>query len=261
MDIDKLALISGEPISICEGVLLYQPTLRDIKEFGEAEFFSTFWTICSSPWDMPSTLADAGIDFMEISEWELFRGLITGYPIEATRLFFGDLDFTQFIPLSQLNEDGTEEIILCNQDGVIINEAAYKLLISYIQATIGFQHSGKKAGNQITKKIMIQDDKKRRERDKGKPFESVLFDGILTMVNTEECKYDFSSIFNLTLYQYMKSYTQIQGKKAALALTQGSYSGFVDASQIDKLDFQWTYSDEKYKPKAKKLVNNKYQKK
>ena len=261
MAIDKLALISGDPITICEGVVLLQPTLRQIKEYGEFEFFSTFWTMCSAPWDIPSTLDDMGIDFMEITEWELFQGIITGCSVEQTSLFFGELDFTQFSPLSRLSEDGTEEVVLCNAVGIEIDEAAYKKLIAYIGTTIGFQHSGKKAGNKITKKLMIDDDRKRKEKDKDKEFESVLFDGILSMVNTEECKYDFNTIFDLTLYQYMKSFTQIQGKKAACALTQGSMSGFMDTSQIDKLEFQWTYSEEKYKPKTKKLVNNKISKK
>ena len=256
MDIDKLALISGDPIPICDGISLLQPTLRDIKAYGEANFFGTFWTLCSAPWDIPSTLDDAGIDFMEITEWELFRGLITGYTPKQSGILFGDLDFSQFQLLSRLNEDGSEEAILCNPDGVILDEQSYKLLISYIQQMIGFTHSGKKAGNKITKKVMIEDDRKRRNREKNKPFESVLFDGIISLVNTEEFKYDYSSIMGITLYQYMKSFTQIQGKKAACALLQGSMSGFMDTSQIDKLEFQWTYSDEKYKPKAKKLVNN-----
>lgn len=261
MDIDKLALISGDPITICDGIVLLQPTLREIKEYGEGEFFSTFWTLCSSPWDIPASLDDMGIDFMEITEWELFQGLLTGCSVEQTSLFFGDLDFTKFTPLSRMKEDGTEEIVLCNSDGVILDDEAHQAMVSYIGTMIGFQHSGKKAGNKITKKLMIDDDRKRKEKDKDKKFESVLFDGILSMVNTEECKYDFHTIFDLTLYQYMKSFTQIQGKKAACALTQGSMSGFMDTSQIDKLEFQWVYSEEKYKPKTKKLVNNKISKK
>lgn len=256
MDIDKLALISGDPIPICNGITLYQPSLRQIKEYGEANFFSTYWTLCSSPLDIPSTLADIGIDFTEITNWELFRGMIVNYSVDQTRIFFGDIDFSQFFLLEQLNEDNSEETVLCNSDGVIITEKDYQLLIKYIQTTIGFQHSGKRPRSMAAKKAILQDDKSRRERDKDKPFESIIFDGIITLVNTEEFKYDYSTVMDITLYQYMKSYTQIQGKKAACALTQGSYSGFVDTSNIDKLDLQWVYSEEKYKPRAKKLVNN-----
>ncbi len=255
MDIDKLALLSGDPIEICEGITLLQPSLKDIKQYGEAAFYSTFWTLCSSPLDIPSTLDDVGIDFTEISDWELFRGMIVGCTPDQTRILFGDVDFTQFMLFNRMNEDGTEEDVLCNPEGIVIDEATYKKLIAYVQAMIGFQHTGKKPKSKSAKKALILDDKKKRENDKDKPFESVIFDGIISLVNTEECKYNYSTIFDITLFQYMKSYTQIQGKKAACALLQGSYSGFVDSSQIDKIDFQWTYSEEKYKPKAKKLVN------
>ena len=257
-DIDKLELISGDPIEITDGVILYQPTLREIKEYGEAAFFSTWWMLCSAPWDIPSVLDDMGVDFMSITEWELFQGLIVGSSVEQTSLFFKDLDFTRFISLARMSEDGTEEVVLCNPDGIVIDEDAYKKLISYIKATIGFQHTGKKAGNKITQKVMIEDDRKRREKDKDKEYESMLFDGIITLVNTEEFKYNYSTVMDITLYQYMKSLIQIQGKKAACALTQGSMSGLMDTSQIDKLEFQWTYSEEKYKPKPKKLVNQKH---
>lgn len=256
MDIDKLVLLCGEPIPICDGIIIHQPSLREIKDYGEAAFFSTFWTLCSSPLDIPSTLDDLGIDFTEITDWELFRGMIVGYTPEQTGIIFGDIDFTQFMLLNRLNEDGSNEDVLCNPDGVIIDESIYKKMISYVGAMIGFQHSGKRPRSNAAKKALILDDKKKRENNKDKPFESVLFDGMITLVNTEECKYNYSTILDITLYQYMKSYTQIQGKKAACALMQGSYSGFVDTSQIDKLDLQWIYSEDKYKPKTRKLVNN-----
>ena len=38
---------------------------------------------------------------------------------------------------------------------------------------------------------------------------------------------------------------------------QGSMSGFVDTKGIPAIDMTWTYSDEKYKKKDKKLINNK----
>lgn len=250
--IDKLALISGDPIEICEGITLFQPTLRAIKEFGESQFYNTFWTVCSAPWDMPSTLADAGIDFMKISEWELFQNLVAGLTQEQTSLIFGDLDFSKF-RLMKRTLDEKEDIVLFNGQ-IIIDEEIYKQFIQYVKAMIGFEHSGKKAGNAATKKILIEEDRKSRKRNSNKEYESILFNGIITLVNTEECKYDYRTIFDMTLFQFTKSLVQIQGKKAACALLQGSMSGFCDTSKIPQKDFQWTYSEDKYnKPKGRKL--------
>lgn len=251
--IDKLLLISGEPISICEGITLHQPTLGAIRDYGEARFYHTFWTLCSAPWDMPSALDDAGINFMKITEWELFQSMATGFKKEQTQLIFGELDFTKFKLMKRKNEDGTEDIVL--YDGkTIIDEKVYKQFIQYVKAMIGFEHSGKKAGNETTRRLLIEDDRKQKKRNAKKEYESVLFNGIISMVNTEECKYDYRTIFDLTLFQFTKSFQQIQGKKSACALLQGSMSGFCDTSKIPKIDFQWVYSEDKYNtPRGHKL--------
>lgn len=251
--IDKLRLIGGDPITICEGLTLYQPRLGDVKNYGEESFYNTFWTFCSAPWDMPSALDDAGIDFMKITEWELFQSMVTNLSVEKTRLIFGELDFSKFKLMKRIKENGDEDIIL--YDGNLeIDENLYKQFIQYVRAMIGFEHSGKKAGNEATRKILIQEDRKQKKRNAKKQYESVLYNGIISLVNTEEFKYDYDSVMTLTLFQFTKSLVQIQGKKAACALYQGSMSGFCDTSKIPQKDFQWTYSDDKYnKPKGKKL--------
>ena len=247
MDIDRLVVLCGDPVEVCDGIILHQPTLRQIKDYGESRFFSTFMTFCSSPWDMPSMLDDMGINFMEISEWELFRSIAIGLTKEQTELVFGELDFSKFKQMMR-TENEKSDIVLYNQEtGQIIDEAMYQAFIPFVRETIGFEHSGKKAGNEYTRRALIEDDRKTRRRNAKKPYESILFNGIISLVNTEECKYDYKSIFDLTLYQFTKSFTQVQGKKSACALLQGSMSGFCDTSKIPKMDFQWTYSDKKYK--------------
>lgn len=251
--IDKLKLISGEPIVICDGLTLLQPTLGEIRDYGESNFYSTFWTICSSPWDMPSALDDVGINFMEINEWQLFQSIITGFSKDQTKPIFGDLDFSAFQVMKRTREDGTSDIVLVNGD-LIIDEDIYKQFIQYVRATIGFEHSGKKAGDELTRKLLIEDDRKQRKRNAKKAYESVLYNGVISLVNTEEFKYNYHTIWDITLFQFTKSLIQIQGKKAACALLQGSMSGFCDTSKIPRKDFQWMYSEDKYnKPKGKKL--------
>lgn len=251
--IDKLHLLRGKPITICEGLTLLQPTLGEIEEYGEARFYNTFWTFCSAPWDMPAALDDAGIDFMKISEWELFQSIVTGLSVDQTRLIFGDLDFSKFQLMQRTQADGTVDIVL--YDGKLeIDEKLYKQFIQYVKAMIGFEHSGKKAGNETTRRILIEEDRKQKRRNANKEFESVIFNGIISLVNTEEFKYNYETVYDITLFQFTKSLIQIHGKKTACALIQGSMSGFCDTSKIPQKDFQWTYSEDKYnRPKGKKL--------
>lgn len=223
---------------------------------GEAEFLSTFYTLCSAPWDMPSTLYDLKIDFMKISEWEFFSGMMRNMDHKYTSLIFGDLNFKELQEYPYQDEDGTMRMAFIRpSDNLLITEEKYHAFIPYIRQMINFNHKGKKAGNIATKKILIMEDRKEREKNKNKPYESMLFDAIISLVNTEEFKYDFKTVFDLTIFQLMKSFVQIQGKKAADHLNQMAASGFMDTSKIPKEDFGWIYSEDKYKPRQRNLVN------
>ena len=266
--IDKGKIIRGKPIILNDLITIYQPTIDEILDFGEQRVMSTFHTMCSAPWDMPSILDDMGVYFMDITPWEMFVMMRSIYTKEATSLFLGDLDISSFQPIvreNKVEDDSNEvshEIILYNENEQIIDEETYNILISYIAEIFNFQHKNKRPGNKTTANIILQDDRKERKRaeEKDKPYESFIYDTVISLVNTEELSYTYETIFDLTLYQFTKSLIQIQGKKSAVALLQGSMSGFCDTSGIPKEDLQWMYSDDKYKPKGKKLVNQKIKK-
>ena len=268
MDIDRLKILSGDPIPVCDGITLYQPTLRQIKDFGEDKFYSSIWMLCSSAWDMPSLFDDMGIDFMTVSDWFFFIQIATQTKKEQTSLIFGDLDFSEFTPMERTKNDKTDIVLYrpekFTDDGTkipdfVIDEDMYHAFIKYVREMIGFQHKGRKAKNKATAKVLIRDDRKQRERSKGSEFDSALFSQIVSLVNTEEFSYTYKTVFDITIYQLTKSFIQIQGKKSACALLQGSMGGFVDTSKIPSKDFSWVYDDEKYnsrKAKGQTLKNS-----
>lgn len=258
--IDKLRILRGTPIKISDLLTIYQPTLGQIADAGEQRFLNVLWTMCSCAWDMPSAYDDIGVDFMTVSDWQFFIQMVRSFSAEDTRLIFGDLDFSKLLPVNyKKNEDDTEpQIVLINPElmtvyGIeyqpaeyIFTEQLYKDMIPYVREMIGFQHKGRKAANRATAKILIMDDRKQRARHKDDPYESMFHNGIISLVNTEEFPYTYETVFDLTMYQFTKSLLQVQGKKQACAMLQGSMSGFVDTSKIPSINFQWTYSDEKY---------------
>lgn len=260
MEIDKMRVLRGDPINVNEYITLLQPTINEIIDFGESTFFSVFWSLCSSAWDRPSYFADQGIDFMSISDWTYFLMTVQSLPPSSTNLILKDIDLADFKLQKRVLEDSVE-YVLCRDDGLIIDETVYNQIIPYIREMVNFHHSGKKAANKATAKILIMDDRKERERSKNKEYESMLFNVVVSLVNTEEFSYTYESVMNVTVYQLMKSYVQICGKKSAMALLQGSMSGFMDTSGINSENFSWVYSEEKYKPTGKKLVTNKTVKK
>lgn len=267
-EVDKLKILSGEPIKISDLLTIYQPTIRDIKDAGEQQFLNTLWLMCSCAWDMPSAFDDIGVDFMSVSDWQFFIQTVQSFPMEHTKLVFGELDFQKLKPMSfKKNKDDTEgQIVLVNIEPMTIGEITYQpaeyifteelyhQMIPYVREMIGFQHKGRKAANRATAKILIMDDRRQRNRHKDEPYESMFHNGIISLVNTEEFPYTYATALDITIYQFTKSLLQIQGKKQACAMLQGSMSGFVDTSKIPSINFQWTYSEEKYNKRHGKTL-------
>lgn len=259
MDVDKLKLLRGKPIKINERLTLYQPTIGQIEENDEARFMSVFYALCSCAWDRPAAFDDIGVDFMSVSDWEYFFQTAQNFSKDDTRLIFGDLDFSKFRPfVYQINKEAEKKIILTNVepitiDGKIYNiqeyqitEELYNEFIPYVREMIGFTHKGRKAKNKATARILIMEDRKEQERNKNKSYSSIFHDGLISLINTEEFPYTYETAFDITIYQFNKSLIQIQGKKQAVALLQGSMSGFVDTKGIPSKNFQWIYSEDKY---------------
>lgn len=269
-EIDKLKILRGKPIKISDLLTIYQPTIGEIEEVGEQKVLNALWMMCSCAWDMPATFADMGIDFMSVPDWQFFIQVVQSFPMETTKLVFGDLDFQKLKPMSfKKSEDDTEgQIVLANIEPIIIGdkeyqpaqyiftEQMYHEMIPYIREMIGFSHKGRKAKNKTTAQILIMDDRKQRSRHKDDVYESMFHNGIISLVNTEEFPYTYETVFDLTMYQFTKSLIQIQGKKQACSMLQGSMSGFVDTSKIPSSNFQWLYSDEKYNKRGGKTLKD-----
>ena len=257
-------------------LFLHQPTIDEIIDVlgdnGDQEFYNGLWVMCSAAYDMPSVMYDMKKNFMKVSDWEFFRMMIPSVNPDVLALCLKESDGSGFTFQGfgeyERELDGVKDIVLYrpqfedeegnNKSEMMIDEKFYLNMIPTIQEMIGFIHKGKKAGNRQTLKLLIDLDRKDRQKAARKKddSESSIFNMIVSLVNTEECSYNYDTIYDLTIYQLLKSFQQIQGKKAAIALLQGSCSGFVDTSKIPKEDMSWTYSDDKYKQKARKLVNN-----
>ena len=267
---DKLKILRGRPIKVSDLLTIYQPTLGQIEEFGEKRFFEVAWLMCSCAWDIPATYADLGIDFMTVSDWMYFIQTVHSLTAEDTKLIFGDLDFSKLTPMNYKSSenDTAPQIVLVNTEPINIQgieyqpaqyfftEQLYHDMIPYVREMIGFSHKGRKAANKATAKILIMEDRKNRERHKNDKYESYFHNGIISLVNTEEFSYTYETVFDITMYQFTKSLLQIQGKKQACAMYQGSMSGFVDTSKIPSINFQWVYSEDKYNRRQGKTLKD-----
>ena len=75
LEIDDLTVWMGEPYIINDKIKVLQPIIRDILNFGEKEYFSVVQTLCSTSSNMKSQLADNGIDWETVEDFQMFMML------------------------------------------------------------------------------------------------------------------------------------------------------------------------------------------
>lgn len=240
---DDLQIYFGSDLIINEKLSVRQPTLRDVIAMGEEEYFATIFAMTAISSDMKSALWDAGVDWTEVSDFEMFYLMTSDMTRDKTAILFGDLDFTKFRLYQR--EDG--DLLMLNQDGTVIDMYIHKRIAEFICKVHGIKKQPEFAGNKLTKMVMIEDDRQRNKKNANKKYESYLLPLISAMVNSEGFKYNLETVQDLKIYAFMDSVRRIQTIKSADHLTDAYYSGNLDVDKFDtsKLDWLCDYSKKK----------------
>ena len=235
---DKSKVLAGYDFFINDKISIHNPKVGEVIEFGESEYFNVVHALCSIPSDFKSMLFDSGIDYEKISDFDLFIMITRGLKKEDTKLVFNDLDLSKFEV--DVNSQNSKRILVDHENKVVLDEYIYISIMEYLRTLHGIKPKIEKAANEWTKKALIEDDRVRIKMRKEKDNEPFLYGLMLSAINTEEFKYNSETIKNITLFELFESISQIQHKKSAMALLQGSYSGMLDMSKVDKKkDLSW----------------------
>lgn len=236
INVDPLKLYFGDDFRINDKIVIHQPTINEIANYGEQAYFNMASTICSIPSDMKSNLWDMGIDWMEITDFQLFTLLCRTMPVERTSILFGDLDFTELklYPHPEIED----MVILANKEtGVIIDEYIYMKMIEYIRKMHGFTKKVERAKNAMTKQVLIQDDRNRIARNANKKYESYLLPLVSSVQARLCCTKQY--VRNMGLCEFMDMVSRLQMIVNADALLGGMYSGMIDTKKINKNELNW----------------------
>lgn len=200
LDVDDLKLYIGDDYVINDKIKVLQPTIRQIAEFGERDFFSVVHTITAIPSDMKSQLWDMGLDWMEVDDFELFVMLTQTLKPDRTKPLFGDLDFSKLRPFNHPHVEG--EIILADKEaGILIDKMIYLKIVSYLRKAFNITPKVEKAANAITKKILIDEDRNKIQLNKNKPFKSFL----LPLISSVKVKQGYTKeyVLNMGYVEFM----------------------------------------------------------
>lgn len=235
LDVDDLKLYIGSEYVINDKITILQPKILDIAEFGEKEFFSVVHTITAIPSDMKSSLDDMGLDWVEVEDFELFMMLVQTLSPDKTSILFGDLDFSKLRPFRN-NQNG--DIVLADKEtGVIIDKMIYLRIVSYLRKAFNITPKIEKAANKMTRKILIEEDRKNKELAKDKPFKSYL----LPLISSVKVKQGYTKdyVLNMGYVEFMNDVARLQVINNADHLLSACYAGTIDMKKINKAELNW----------------------
>lgn len=241
---DKLQMYFGEDYAVADsGIVIHQPKIWDIVTFGEKKFYGMLNIFIANPTSYRVPLWQSGKDWTKMSDYELFWQLLLQSELtpDASKLIFGDLDFTKFNLYKRQDEvDGefVEDIVLVNQEQqVLIDEKVYTHMACYLRTMFNIFPKVEKAKGRTTKEWMIEEDiQKAKEQN---PQESMLLPMISFCLNHPGFKYKKDELKNMGIVEFNDSVQRLLVYESTGALMKGMYSGFVDTSKIDKKEFNF----------------------
>lgn len=265
---NELTNYRGRDIYITEKIIIKQPTLGEIEEFGEELYFRTIQTFTSVGADLKWQLWDYyHIDYTKISDYDLFIRFISRWVssgkhiyqkmlenpdkyqnelnglteekineilINPMRLILGELDFADFIPVKKRYSEDNEQIVLYNpQRDIVIDKLIYSKMVGTIRKIHGFKRNGETPMNERTKMDLIDDARDDAFFSKDKPFKSV----ILPMLSTLKLKagqLGNEKIWDMRINEFFYDAKRLGIIEESHLLLQGAYSGFANLKGVDK---------------------------
>lgn len=229
-------LLYKDFIPVGDHIKVRIPKLREIIE-KEDEYFGMVSIFTATPYDFMAELDDIGIDFTELNEFDLFMLLSIGLAESDTSLLFEDLDFSLFE--RAVNEQNGNLVLIDREHDIVIDRGVLAEIAMALRKIHHIEPNRKKPGNEEAKKYMIERARKKRARNRKRNAASQLEQLIVALVNTEQFKYNYESVLDLSVYQFNESVAQVVTKIDYDNRMHGVYAGTVDIKHVSQDDLTW----------------------
>lgn len=231
-----LNLLYEDHISVDENIRIKIPTVGEILQ-KEDEYYSVISILTAMPIDFMVQLDDLGIDFSQITEYELFLRLFPCLQTMDTSLVFDGMDLKNF-QYAQ-DESGGSIVLVDRINDIVIDKKIYLKIASTLRSIHGIKKDIRTPANKEARDYMVEIARRRQKRKHGRSEKSHLEIKIVALVNTEQFKYDFESTKGLTIYQFNESMKQIVKKIDYENRMYGVYSGTIKVSDLNDSDLNW----------------------
>lgn len=269
-EIDELGIYRGKDIRITDKIIVTQPTIDQIIEFGEKRYFQSVHTLTGVGADFKWQLWDYfGIDYTTIEDYELFKMMICGLLsskkhiykelkensdkyeeqinkmdeedweellVNPISLILKDIDFADF----ELYESSKnpEPILYNKEHDITIDRFVYARIVDAVRKIHGLKRNNQIPANERTKMDLIEDARDEARMDSQKEYKSVL-KPLISALAVKTGQLGNESIWNMKINMFFDAIKRINKIQDAELLLQGAYSGFASLKGIDKTRLEW----------------------
>ena len=269
-DIDDLKIYRGSDIRITDKIIVTQPTIDQIIEFGEKRYFQTVHCLTGVGADFKWQLLDYfNIDYTTIDDFELFKLMIwkslsskkniykelkenpEQYEEHTNKMTEEDWEELLFNPISLILKDidfadfeeyksdkNPETILYDKEHDITIDRFVYTRMIEAIRKIHGFKRNNEMPANEITKMDLIEDARDEAMAASQKEYKSVL-KPLISALAVKTGQLGSDSIWNTKVNMFFDSIKRINKIQDATLLLQGAYSGFASLKGVDKKRLDW----------------------
>ena len=248
------SLLRTNEIHISDDITIKIPTVGEILD-DEEYYYSITNQITASPYSMMVQLHDNGVDFTQITDYELFLMFSHSVFSRDLSIIFGDtfLELYKFLSDNDIaqeekdkalifvkNQENDDICLYDREDDVLIDEYIYEKISNALRKINLTKKDNRKAGNNAAKEYLIEKNRRYQNRHKNDEYKPILENLVIALVNKQEFKYNYEETMNMTIYNFNRSVKQIQHTVNFDKTMIGVYAGTIDTSKItDKSIFSF----------------------
>lgn len=228
-------LLYADSLRVTDFVQIRIPTVGEIMDNEEA-FNEMVSVVVSTPYELMVPLDDIGVNFDEVSHFDVFCMLFTKLQTQDVSLLFGDTDFSGY--KYAIRNDTNEGEWFDERTGSRIDRLVHVQMCAALRKVLQISVNDKKPGNEEARKYML-DRARRKAKRRKKENTSQLESYIIALVNSRDFKYDYHTVRNITIYQFYQSLQQISHKIQFDNTMIGYYTGSIKFDDISQQNKSW----------------------
>lgn len=239
-EFDRLKMYFGYDYTTKNGIVIRQPTIGEIIDVGEKEFYEVLNVFVANPTSFRLPLWKMGIDWCKLTDFELFCILYQNINPEVCKLFLPECKINEYKVYSEQLDEETSDVVLYNPETEsIIRNIDYLEISQYLRTMFNIFPKIEYAAGKVTRESIIWEDEQKAKREKDNVYTSSLLPLISSCLNHPGFKYQKCDLKKVGICEFMDSVNRLQIYENTRALLQGSMSGLVDCSKISKENFNF----------------------